>query len=151
MIRRHTIPAAALWLALSTGTVLASEPARDLSLMSVANGAVIYVRTADGAEIRSRFIRASPQSLTISGTDGREMTVPVAQVALVWKEGDSLRNGAIVGALIGLAGGILGQSQCTDCSSEIAIGIAVGVPIWAGLGALVDRQHVGRTLIYRSP
>ncbi len=129
----------------------AAEPARDLGAMRVAMDATVYVRSPNGAEIQGRFVRASTQVLVIARLDGQETTLSSEQVMLVWKRGDSLRNGAIIGGIIGLVGGIFGQSQCTDCSSEVAIGVGLGVPIWAGLGALVDRQRVGRTLIYRAP
>lgn len=129
----------------------AAEPVRSLELMSVAPQAVIYVRTTSGAEIQGRFVRSSSQVLVLSVADGSELTLPADEVSRVWRRGDGLRNGAIVGGAFGLAGAIFGQSQCTDCSSEIAIGIALGVPLWAGIGALVDRVHVGRTLIYLAP
>jgi len=131
--------------------VTAAEPARDLASMQVAPDAVIYVRTSNGAEIQGRFLRASTQALVVGTTDGREIILPSAQVLFVWKRGDSLRNGAIIGGVVGLAGAIFGQSECTKCSGEIAIGVALGVPAWVGVGALVDRLRVGRTLIYRAP
>jgi|CXWL01.1.fsa_nt_gi hypothetical protein len=131
--------------------VSAAEPARDLASMRVALDAEVYVRTSNGAEIRGRFVRASTQALVITRSDGRETMLTSEQVTIVWKRGDGLRNGAIIGGLVGLASGVLGQSQCTDCSSEVAIGVGLGVPIWAGVGALIDRQHVGRTVIYRAP
>lgn len=143
--------AAVLWVVAASLSVSAAEPARDLGAMRVAAGTLVYVRTADGSEIRGRFVRASSQVLVTSSADGRERMLMSEQVRFVWKHGDGVRNGAIIGGLIGLAGGILGQSQCTDCSGEMAIGVGVGVPLWAGIGALVDRQHVGRTLIYRAP
>jgi hypothetical protein len=131
--------------------VKAAEPARDLASMPVTSATVVYVRTSNGANVEGRFVRASSRDLVIAGTDGRETTLMAEQVVSVWKRGDSLRNGAVIGGLFGLAGGIFGQSRCTDCSSEIAIGVGLGVPLWAGIGALIDRQHVGRTLIYRAP
>ncbi len=131
--------------------VVAQELARDLGSMRVAPNSVIYVRTASGVEIQGRLVRASAQALVLAGSDGAETTLMSSQVRLVWKLGDRLRNGAIIGGLVGLSSGILGQSQCTDCSREIAIAVGLGVPLWAGIGALIDRQHVGRTLIYRAP
>jgi hypothetical protein len=138
---------------LATTTVVAgaAEPARNLSQMAVAAGDTIYVRPVDGAEIQGRFVRASTQTLVITTLDGSERELEAASVLTVWKRGDRLRNGAIIGGIVGLLGGIFGHSACTDCSSEIAIGVGLGVPLWAAIGAFIDAQHVGRTMIYMAP
>ena len=149
MIRRLSLALGCA--ALLAAPVSAAEPARDLAAMRVTPATVVYVRTSTGADVEGRFVRASARDLVIAGPDGRETTLGADQVVFVWRRGDSLRNGAIIGGLFGLAGGIFGQSQCTDCSGEIAIGVGLGVPLWAGIGALIDRQHAGRTLIYRAP
>lgn len=150
-MRQRVLLIVAFCVLLSVLPALAAEPVRDLASMRVATDAVLDVRTSNGSEMRGRFVRASTQALVIVGPDGRETTLPSEQVVYVWTRGDSVRNGVILGGLVGLAGGIFGQSHCTDCSGQIAIGVGLGVPIWAGIGALVDRQHVGRTLIYRAP
>ncbi len=142
---------AAMCVLVAVLPAVAAEPARDLTSMRVAVNDVVYVRTSVGDEIEGRFVRASPQAIVVIESRGGETTLPVERVLSVWKRGDRLRNGAVIGGLVGLAGGIFGQSGCTDCSGQIAIGIGLGVPLWAGLGALIDRQHVGRTLIYRAP
>lgn len=129
----------------------AQEPARDLSALRLAAGTPVDVVGVNGAEIRGRFVRSSAQSLTVIGVDGRELSLPVELIRSVWRRGDRLRNGAIIGGLIGLAGAIGGQSTCSDCADDIAVGIALGVPIWAGVGALIDRWHVGRTIVYQAP
>ncbi len=129
----------------------AQEPPRDLSSIRVAVGTMVYVSTRGGAELRGQFARVSDQSLVIIGPEGRELSVPAGEVARVWRRGDRLRNGAIIGGLVGVLGGVFGQSACTDCSGEIALAVGVGVPMWAGVGALIDRAHTGRTLIYRAP
>jgi hypothetical protein len=149
MIRRLCLAAVFCVLAV-VAPLTAAEPARDLASMPVTPDSLIFVRTASGTEIRGRFVRASTQALVITMPDG-ETTLMSGEVMLVWKRGDGLRNGAIIGGLIGLVSGIFGQSSCTDCSTEIAVAVGLGVPIWAGIGALVDRAHVGRTLIYKAP
>ena len=128
----------------------AAEPVRDLAALPVKPGIIVYVRTTNGAELQGEFISATSRALTIS-PGGRSTSVDVDHIAQIWKRGDSLRNGAIIGAVIGVAGAIGGQSECSDCSGRVAAGIFLGAPIWAGIGALIDRQHVGRTLIYRAP
>ena len=97
--------------------------ARDLAQMLVMPDAIVYVRTKSGADIQGRFVRASTQALVMSGLDGREVTLTVEEVMFVWRRGDSLRNGAIIGALVGVAGAVGGQSTCSDCSAEVAAGI----------------------------
>lgn len=131
--------------------VRAAEPARDLGMMAVTPGTVVFIRTVGGVDLSGRFVSASSQELVMSVSETRRTTVPADQIAQVWKRGDRLRNGAIIGGVFGLAAAIGGQSECSDCSGAVALGIAVGVPVWAGVGALIDRAHVGRTLIYRGP
>jgi hypothetical protein len=133
------------------GPTLGAEPVRDLGQITLAAESLVYVRTTNGAEITGRLIRASRQALTIRVLDGRELTLMSGEIQFVWRRGDRLRNGAIIGGIIGAAGAIGGQSTCSDCSSEVAAGLLLGVPVWAGIGALIDRAHVGRTLIYRAP
>lgn len=140
-----------VFLCVGTGIACAAEPVRDLAALRVAPDTVLHVESVNGGEIRGRFVRVSAQALTITGLDGRELSLPVELIRSVWRRGDGLRNGAILGGLFGLAGALFGQSACTDCGSEVALGVVVGVPIWAGVGALIDRGHVGRTLVYTSP
>ncbi len=140
-----------LGTAVGAGPVAAQEPAKDLAAVRLAPDTSVDVVGVNGSEIRGRFVRSSAASLTVVGVDGRELTFPVELIRSVWQRGDRLRNGAIIGGLIGLAGAIGGQSTCSDCADDIAVGIALGVPIWAGVGALIDRWHVGRTLVYQAP
>ncbi len=134
----------------SAAAASAAEPARELAAMNVKPGNAVYVRLVTGVDMSGRFVRATSQMLTMSVTDARDVSIPAAEIAAVWKR-DGLRNGAIIGAIIGLAAAFGGQSECSDCTGAVALGVAVGVPFWAGVGALVDRQHAGRTLIYQAP
>lgn len=130
---------------------IAAAPADDLSRMRVKPGDELQVLLGSGLELSGRFRGATSQALVLTGRDGRDQTLGAGDITAVWKQGDSLKNGAIIGGVVGLLGGIFGQSTCTRCDTEIVVGVGIGVPFWAGVGALVDKAREGRTLVYQRP
>ena len=91
----------------------------------------------------------SVAALELAPPEGGLTRVTEGEVARIW-ERDGLGNGALIGGLIGAAGALLGQSRCTRCAGQVAIGLAVGVPFWAGVGAWLDARHHGRTLVFEA-
>ena len=93
---------------------------------------------------------------------GETRTVPAEEVLRVEREWDSVRDGIVKGAIVGLAAGAVvwlesrGKSEeqlaaegCDGCGSPkyVAIGAAEGVLF----GWLIDHFHKGRTLMYEAP
>lgn len=125
--------------------------ARALDALRVPAAAAVVVRLRGGAELSGTFVSAAPDHLRLDLPSGERRVVPADMVVSVWRRGDRLVNGAVIGGLVGLAGGLLGQSGCTNCGNERAVGVVVGVPLWAGVGAWIDARHRGRTLVYEAP
>jgi len=129
-----------------------SEPSRSLDRLGIDPDATVFVVMTTGAEMRGRIVRSSDATgVDLVTSDGRSLQVPAADILRIWRRGDSVRNGLLIGSAIGAAGLVVAASSCRyDCSS-FAVGMALGAGVWAGAGALVDAARTGRTLIYQRP
>jgi hypothetical protein len=80
--------------------------------------------------------------------DGAVVTHPLSSISRIERKGDSLRNGAIIGAIVGFAYCLTVCSQGLDNARQAkAVAIATG-----GIGGLIglgiDAATEGRTTIY---
>ena len=118
---------------------------------------VVYVTTDTGAEASGRLLRIDADSLTIRDRD-QERTFQREHVIFVDRRGDSLRNGAIVGAITGAGLGALSgvMSDCgglleapRDCTAgERARVLAIMTGFSTGVGIGIDALVRGRTRMY---
>ena len=98
-----------------------------------------------------RSIDASAVTVVV---DGRTQQWTLAETVELWRDGDSLRNGVIIGALAGFGPGILGGAalatiaEDNDSAQYMVVTGALGAAAGAGIGALIDSLHRGRTLVY---
>jgi hypothetical protein len=93
--------------------------------------------------------------------DDTERPFELTHVAEVLKHGDSLKNGAITGAIVGAAFGFLaaGISDCShDDGSYGSCGIGTKVTfvtlntaLYTAIGVGIDALIQGRTVLYRAP
>ncbi len=118
----------------------------------------VYVLDDAGVETRGRLVQFSPQSLTLS-VDGTERQFNLAHVTRIDRRGDSLRNGALTGALVG-AGLGLATAGLSDCSGRDPGGSCPGMragvflfstAVYAAIGTAIDALVVGRTTVYVAP
>jgi hypothetical protein len=119
-------------------------------------GDIVWAVDDAKRETRGVFRRTDPSSLTVD-VDGSERRLDVASMVEVWRRGDSVMNGGIIGALVGLGGGIVvglvvgipieneGGSTSEVLPWAAALGAGAGLGIGLGMDALVH----GRTLVYR--
>jgi hypothetical protein len=108
----------------------------DFSSLDAVPGDVVYVMDANGVEIGGALTRASSNSLFIGSYQ-----FDSKQVVKIDRRGDSSWNGALVGAGVSslLNGGLVSCGRC----------FARWIGFWSAMGWLIDRDHVGRTTIYR--
>ena len=145
---------AAWTLCVGLGAVPASAqvPADTPSaLASLAVPPLVYVDRGSGEEALGRIVRIEPDAIVLS-TGGVEHRIPLAEVARVQVRGDSLRNGAVAGALVGLAAGLLttGVWDCAGgCAGQQAVFLAYSTAIYAAIGTAFDAMHTGRRTVYR--
>ena len=91
--------------------------------------------------------------------DGAERRVEAPHVRRIDKRGDSLKNGAWIGAVVGAAFGALGAglSDCSrrhsggGCAGERAALFLISTGTYAACGTAIDALIVGRTRIYVAP
>ena len=128
--------------------VAAAAPARAGQLPSAPRTGeeVIVTQSASGVELRGRLVELSPTTLALL-VNGQRVDVPIGDVLRIDIRGDSLKNGAIIGAavmggLTGLACAELGDAP--SCATAVVFNTGLGA--LAGMG--VDALHKGRTPIY---
>jgi hypothetical protein len=123
-------------------------------------GQKVQVLERSGRLTEGVITEVSESSLTVFA--GETRTVPAEEVLRVDREGDSVQDGIVKGAIVGAAAGAVvwldsrGKSEeqlaaesCDGCGSPkfVAIGAAEGVLV----GWLIDHFHKGRTLMYEGP
>lgn len=125
----------------------------------------VIVQDNKGTETKGKLLRLDVREAVLM-IDGEERRFSLADVRRIEKRGDSLKNGAVKGALFGLVGGFLGSrlGRCeppkgseddATCKQEdnphpVAFPAAVAL-VWAGIGAGSDALIVGRTTLYQAP
>lgn len=109
-----------------------------------------------GAEHHGRLLRVEPAEVTLVGVDG-ERIFKRHEIVQIEKRGDSLRNGAIIGATVGVAAGLLaaGISDCPGVRQDGCAGSRVAMFVtstafYTVVGVGIDALVQGRTVLYRA-
>jgi hypothetical protein len=118
---------------------------------------IVYVLDGSGQEFSGRLLRVDGESLTIRTAAG-DLPFALADLRTIDRRGDSLRNGAIIGAAFGALFGALGaaSSDCGGlgepsrrCNAGESLGIvAVSIGLYAAMGTGIDALRHGRTRVY---
>jgi hypothetical protein len=124
-------------------------------------GSEVDIVDREGRVLRGEFVRADAEGVLISvfgAAEGRR--VAAADVATVLRRGDSIKNGTLIGAGIGLGMGLLLYTdpdgaendlepwcEGTECAGYVVAFTAM----YGGIGALVDHLIKGREVVYRVP
>ena len=117
----------------------------------------VFVRDITGVETTGKLLALSPDSVTLL-VDGVERHVDLGQIARLQKR-DSLKNGTVAGAIVGIAMGLLsgGLTDCSyqrpgnDCVGFRVAMLALATGVYTGLGAGIDAMIPGRTTVYAAP
>jgi hypothetical protein len=137
----------------SAQNVVGSWPGLDPSRLST-----VYVVDDTGTETEGRLLRLDPDALVLL-VDSTERRFEAARVKRIQRRGDSLKNGAIIGAVVGGVMGALaaGISDCPSFDgSDGCPGTRVGlfffsVGVYSAIGTAIDALIPGRTTIYPTP
>ena len=141
---------------LTAGAAAAQTVTPELAALA-GRHAVVYVLDADGQEFSGPLLRIDAESLTIRTAAG-DLPFALAGVRTIHRRGDSLRNGAIIGAGFGALFGTLGAAS-SDCggilepsrrcnAGESLTTVAVSTGIFAAIGTGIDALRHGRTRVY---
>ena len=108
----------------------------------------VWITQADSGDIvQGRLVSLSPESLAVLTPDNRRVEIPIDRILRVETGGDSLKNGAAIGALV--AGGlVLATCASWGGGGECVVATAVDAGLGALMGAGVDAMIEGRTPIY---
>ena len=146
----------------SSAPTLAGEPARTMAALEkrVQPGTQVDVVDSGGQVIRGDFVRADEGGILLSAVGSAEgRRVPAENVMSVTRAGDSLKNGALIGAAAGALTAIAisiddGSGQvdpwCIDTGCKVAAS-AFALGLYTGIGILVDRAIKGHEVVYRAP
>jgi len=149
---------AILITALAPSAVCAQETAPSWPGLAASGLSTVYVRDDGGVETSGKLLRLNPDSLVLL-VDGAERRFEAARVTRIQRSGDSLRNGAIIGAIVGVAVGIFtaGISDCPGdrpsgpCPGSRAALFLVSTGVYAAIGTGIDALIPGRTTLYEAP
>lgn len=115
----------------------------------------VFLTDRQGAEHRGRLIRVEPSEVVLLGPSG-ERTFKREEITLIEKRGDSLKNGAIIGAAVGVLAGFLtaGMGDCPDAEQSCDVArvtyFAISVGLYTAIGTGIDAAVRGRTVLYRA-
>jgi len=119
------------------------------------SGLKVYVLEDSGKETSGRLLSLTPDSMDLL-VDGTQRHFEAAYVRRIQKQGDSLRNGALIGALVGLGMGVLGaiMSDCSEaaenCPGTRTALVLISTGVSAAIGTGIDALIVGRTVLYEA-
>lgn len=117
----------------------------------------VFLTDLRGVEHRGTLMRVEPAEVVLLGLAG-ERVFKRSEIAQIEKRGDSLKNGALIGAAVGVLGGLLaaGISDCPGVQQDGCAGARFGLALvttglYTAIGTGIDAAITGRTLIYRAP
>lgn len=138
-----------------------SQPSHhDWQVLDGARLSTVLVLDGAGEETTGRLIGLSPDSLVLQIGE-EERRFQATNVRRIVKRGDSLKNGALIGALVGgIFGALSSGSDCSDTTLDAlapcgggarALGATIGAAAFAGIGVGIDALRTGRTTLYEAP
>ena len=136
----------------------AAEPERSLTALEsrVRTGTPVEVVDPQGYVLRGTLVRADDEGVvvTVHGS-GEGRRVASRDITSVIRYGDSLRNGTLIGAGVGMLGvvGVWTDDSTVTCSSDgcRTAWSAIVLGSYVGIGALIDHLIKGREVVYRAP
>ena len=143
-------------LAISTAQSSQDVEPKPPTIVVVKSGERIEIVGNDHTTVRGRLGEVTADSIVVR-TNGGPENIPLAAVQRADRVGDSLINGAAIGAAIGggtalaLMVKICNNTNCSDTSSNLDPRLTLlGTAIGAGVGVLIDKAFEGRRTIYRT-
>ena len=115
----------------------------------------VYVTDDAGRQTEGKLLRLDTDALVLL-VDGTEQRFEAARVQRIDKRGDSLRNGVLIGAALGIVFGSI-SAGISDCPGDdpgggcpgFRVGTFAGaLGIYTALGTAVDAMIVGRTRVF---
>lgn len=125
------------------GSAAAQEiTARQTAFESLADSQWVRLTVPDAGRHEGRLLEHSPESVVLSA-EAEPLRVPATTIDTLWTRGSAVKTGAVVGALTGLALGIVAGATCNDwtedCPTDTAMLALGGIGLGGGalLGSLI--------------
>lgn len=109
----------------------------------------VRVTITSGERLMGVLQSADNETFTVLTANGT-VALPPAGVRKIERPGDSVKNGFIIGALVGIAYGAVMYSIFRDETENPAAAFAVGTGMFGLIGAGIDALHKGWTTVYRT-
>jgi hypothetical protein len=117
----------------------------------LAPGRPIAVVDVKGSEVQGKVASVSASALTLK-VNGALRRFDSADVREVRRNGDSLRNGLLIGAAVGVLGAILPDDRCSGsprvCNDRQILPRLTFAAAATAVGIGVDALHRDRTVLY---
>jgi len=143
-----------LMATLIPGAVHAQEPEPAWTGLDRAALSTVFVLDNAGVETRGQLLRLDREAIVVL-VNGSERRFDTERVARVSRRGDSLKNGALTGLVIGIAQAvaIVAIQDCRDSCDRRAMGglLAANTVTYVALGTALDAAIRGRTVLYQAP
>lgn len=114
-----------------------------------------YVLDDTGVETKGKLLNLDTGSVVLL-IDGSERRFDLTKVRRISRRGDSLKNGAIAGAVIGVVLGSLsaGVADCPGasdgCPGFRVFAVTMGTAFYSAIGVGIDAAVQGRTVLYQA-
>jgi hypothetical protein len=149
----HILAPAALLASLAASPAAAQE-ADSFEEIRLSNLPTVYAVDQSDRETKGRLVRLTPSSITLL-VGGAERTFEATTLKRLEKKGDSLRNGALTGAVIGTLLTIAAVSESCppgkSCAGLRTLYAVASIGGWTALGTAIDAALPGRTLLWTAP
>jgi hypothetical protein len=162
--QKHISPVLAFLLTV-TGAQAEVVAGRWEKIEGLAPGTAVIVSFRGGERLECTFNRTGPDEILFNELNGNERRLPrlaIREIETAAIVRDRLRNGILIGALIGAAAGIVGtvaningKTSGTvywdeDAGAYVLGGALVGGGIGAASGAIIDATIKHREVLYRA-
>jgi len=100
-----------------------------------------------GQETKGKIVSWTPSAVVLRLDDGATRTFATGEAVRIDLRGDSLKNGALTGAGVGLAIGLMMSAACwEECGGGVTVPMTLtAVGIYAAIGTGIDALITGRT------
>lgn len=116
----------------------------------------VYILDRTGEETKGKLVSLTGSAVVLQ-MDSTTRTFNLADVVRIDRQGDSLKNGAIIGAVIGGVAGMItagGLADCPNarskCPGARVAGALIATGVWSVIGVGIDALIPGRTLLWKA-
>lgn len=137
------------WTPVSTATAQQSRD-RQVAFESLADSQWVRLAVPGVGRHEGRLLERSSDMVVLSA-ETEPLRVPATTIDTLWTRGSAVKTGAIVGALTGLALGVVAGATCNDwsedCPTDTAvfalggIGLGGGALLGSLLGLAIPKWH----------